>query len=61
MTIFSSDKLWVVINGIKARQMGSVLAMRLDPNGIDCEIPHWLEGGTKHLFKGAELSLLNAF
>jgi len=27
-----------------------VLARTLDPMGVDCEMPHWLERGTKYFF-----------
>ena len=42
--------------------IGRVLVRMLASKGVDCEIPHWLERGTKHsLLMCGNLSLEDVF
>ena len=45
----------------QSQTSGGVLARTLAPKGVDLEIPHRLERGTKHSLGCGNLSLVDAF
>ena len=51
---------WTVTNDIRARQQTVCQQGRWVHKGVDCEIPHQLERGTKHS-ECENLSLIGAF